>query len=680
MQSTLTDILESLKTRTYSGDRWGIGTAAQYVGAVAPLLGIDPSSAGLTPAKAFGLSNATAEAWQKELAAAASRLTYCDEQMADTDLMVKSLKDDATITKGAVLEYDCVLSSRRKDRDGDILEPKGLEVDTKMPLLWQHIQISPIGKHVNVIDQGENSLKCKFAIADTPLGRDAATLVRFGALRKSHGFKPIEFEPVEIVKTADGKQMVRGWHVKRASVLEGSLVSIPANADGNVFAVYEKEFDGICTAFGRSLLQTEVVKHWAKSFHDRRPVVVRGASLPLPPGESAQQGSAGRYVFNELAERWQDTITNKFVSAAEVGIGNGIRSKQVELNQATGTGTAASGQGQSETTEVTTTKDTMTTTPLPQAETADKTGKCPCGGDYDSTGSCPSCGHIREPAKAGKSAGDVGKTAPVSLSAGVSSLGEMVAKAGRVLSATNAAKLKAAMDAIKEVLEAAGEVGDSDDAKSNDASGKNVVTLMAQRSAGPAGVSLMQKAVTDLNQKMYGMDPYLDNSWEATQYQLSKTAGDFLKLKGYEADRWDVSLLATFAGKAIVGVRLWDDKKKSCYELDWSRTKDGAPEWNGEPKEVAIKAQVIEKFLAGVVAKSPAGGLGGESGDGSGFVTTPTVDPLPSLSDLTKQLTARILTSDGPGGMAKQSRDKINQAYETLEKSYQAAEFAEILR
>lgn len=270
---TADSILESLSLRSLA-TRWGIGTAIQYIKTVDEVF-----AKGLTsPTLAFSLAP---DVWRKELESAARRLTYCDESSNDVGYLVKSIREGADIASGAVLEYDCILSTRRKDRDGDIVEPGGMDVDQKMPLLWQHVQSQPIGKHISVVSQDENRVVCKFAIADIPLGRDAATLVKFGALRKSHGFKPIpgEFEPVEIVKTADGKQVAKGWHIRKSAVMEGSLVSIPANADANVLAVYEKSFDGLCTAYSRDLLHVDAVKHWAKEVYEKRPVVVRGAEV-----------------------------------------------------------------------------------------------------------------------------------------------------------------------------------------------------------------------------------------------------------------------------------------------------------------------------------------------------------------------------------------------------------------
>lgn len=280
MELTEQQILESLASRVLAS-RWGIGVASNYIKS---FVGCSEKN-GLCPVTALSLNP---EQWQKELQDAAQRLTFCDE-----DYETKGYSDGTGIMAGAVLEYDAVCSSRRKDRDGDVLDTKGLELDLKMPLLWQHLQLSPIGKHLTLLSQDETTWSSKFAIADTELGRDAATLTKFGALRKSIGFKPLDLSPIEIVKGADGKEYAKGWHVKKANVFEASLVSIPSNADAGVLRTYEKEFTGLCTAFSRNELHNGMVKHWAKSFYDQRPVIVPGATLKSEVIEEKQGCSCG---------------------------------------------------------------------------------------------------------------------------------------------------------------------------------------------------------------------------------------------------------------------------------------------------------------------------------------------------------------------------------------------------
>lgn len=246
------EILKHLPLRAPVG-RWGIGTASQY------LKGINATD--------FGVD---ADKWQKHLEESESRLTFCGAEFETKAFSEKELKD------GAILEFDGICSTKKKDRDGDVIDSNGLELDHKMPLLWQHAQFSPVGKHLSLIEQSETKWASKWAIADTALGRDAAILVKFGALRLSIGFKPLELEPLSIEDDGVNK-WVTGWHIKRATVVETSLVSVPANADANILRVFEKEFDGICKALPS--LKHDAVKHWAKAISDTRPVIVQGVTL-----------------------------------------------------------------------------------------------------------------------------------------------------------------------------------------------------------------------------------------------------------------------------------------------------------------------------------------------------------------------------------------------------------------
>ncbi len=131
--------------------------------------------------------------------------------------------------EGIVLTFDAVVTSKRRDRDGDVLEPAGARIDPCCPLLWQHDPTRPIGRLLDVTRQDEQAVEARFAIADTPLGREAAKLVRFGSLRISHGFQPTKFEPLDEGGEAD--PFDQGWHVLEYDVLEVSLVSIPSNVD-----------------------------------------------------------------------------------------------------------------------------------------------------------------------------------------------------------------------------------------------------------------------------------------------------------------------------------------------------------------------------------------------------------------------------------------------------------------
>jgi HK97 family phage prohead protease len=384
---TIEQLIESINSRK-AVSAYGISTAAAYVKGISPCF----EGSNLCPAKLFKL--ASPDLWAKELTDAASRLTYCNADMADPDFLSKSVRDGAGITAGSVLEYDCILSSKSKDRDGDVVHQKGgLEVDLKMPLLWQHIQVSPIGKHVALLDQDDTITKSRFAIADTELGRDAAVLVKFGALRKSIGFKPFDFSPIEIVKGADGRDVVKGWDIKKAKCMEGSLVSIPANPDTAILATYAKEFDGLATAFSRGELKHELVKHWAKGIYDLRPAQVRGADLvskDAVPGETKATLIIGgaklelsSLVATKMANDDVEGDTKKCPGCGKQHVAGKscphcAGSKSHEPSGAVG-----------------------------QAAKGEKCPKC-SGGKLDSTGSCPECGYVR--GSSGKSIGDTFKS------------------------------------------------------------------------------------------------------------------------------------------------------------------------------------------------------------------------------------------------------------------------------
>ncbi|WP_417459130.1 HK97 family phage prohead protease [Kordiimonas sp.] len=244
--------------------------ASKYLSDFAACLAGD----GGCPVKLFDLQSA--DAWTKALEVAKTTLTFHDPA---SEILTKSFSDGAEIRTGAIMEYEAILSASGKDRDGDILHPEGMRIDTKLPDLWQHIQASPTGALVEIKEQNADRLVCKFAIADTHLGRDTAALMRVGALRKSHGFMPGVNDVVEALgfqKNANGQDVPTGFRVKGCDVFEASNVSIPAHPGAEVIALYEKEFDGVCTLFGQKEFEFDAVNRWAKSVYDARPVQGKG--------------------------------------------------------------------------------------------------------------------------------------------------------------------------------------------------------------------------------------------------------------------------------------------------------------------------------------------------------------------------------------------------------------------
>ena len=232
---------------------FGLGTAGQYADALKAAEGRLVWSGGAALG-GVSLKAALPRVW----AAADAKELLDGEPYAADDF--KAAKGG---TPGAVMEFDAVVTSTRKDRDRDVLESSGAELDERMPLLWQHIPVAPIGKMVKPLGQSSKRVTARFAVADTPLGNDGAQLVEFGALRISHGFIPTEFERLKPEKGEE--EWMAGWHVTKFKVVETSLVSVPSNEDA------------VILAFSRSKLHHPLVKAWATALWEKTPATVRVA-------------------------------------------------------------------------------------------------------------------------------------------------------------------------------------------------------------------------------------------------------------------------------------------------------------------------------------------------------------------------------------------------------------------
>ena len=266
MPPELLRLLEDIRTRNLTAG--GIATAEWYLKQVSGCFTGD-----FCPVSAFG--DETAPLWAKELELAGQRLTYAEQQTKDAIAAVVKSISESDISDGFILKYDTVLTTKAVDRDGDIVEPIGLNIDPNAPLLWNHAQLQPIGKMLAVKEQNEDHAVVTCGIADTTLGRDAAVLTKAGALRTSHGFKAGDFSPRQIIKGSDGQERVAGWHIKTGDTMEVSRVSIPANPGAVDVALYEKSFeqelDAVRTEFGRKSLHHPVVLAWAQKHYDARP-------------------------------------------------------------------------------------------------------------------------------------------------------------------------------------------------------------------------------------------------------------------------------------------------------------------------------------------------------------------------------------------------------------------------
>lgn len=222
----------------------GISTAAPFLRELSGCLG------GVCPSKI--LSNVSPEQWATHLKEAESRLVYGDDNMDLVGVWTRA-QDGNALPPHTIASFPAIITTTRQDRDGDVLETKGADLDPSAPLLWQHLSTEPIGRLLAEGKRTSKSLSGLFSIASTALGQDAALLAEHGALRISHGFLPDEFEPL------DEKDIYSGYRVLKFKILEVSLVSVPSNPDA------------VITNFSRDKLHHPLVKAWAGAKFDARP-------------------------------------------------------------------------------------------------------------------------------------------------------------------------------------------------------------------------------------------------------------------------------------------------------------------------------------------------------------------------------------------------------------------------
>jgi len=177
------------------------------------------------------------------------KLAFSCDKMVVGDFATKG----AALTPGSIMDFDAIITATTMDRDKDVLESAGAVLDPMCPFLLFHDPNMPCGKLVSKTQHTRQFLAGRFSICDTELGRDAATLIEFGALRISHGFEPDEYEPLK-----EGR-----WHITKFHVLEVSGVPVPSNTSA------------IITAFSRNKLHSPFVKSFGRKLFESRPAMVQ---------------------------------------------------------------------------------------------------------------------------------------------------------------------------------------------------------------------------------------------------------------------------------------------------------------------------------------------------------------------------------------------------------------------
>lgn len=263
-------IADILKSRTpLSSFGYGLSTAEPYVRGVlksAPACNQD-----------FNVTDP--EAMIKE---AARKLTFASPDMVVEEKATSGFKDlvpdGVKIPDNTLMVIRHVLTSTKEDRDGDVLETKGADLDPKSPLLWQHMHTMPIGKVLGEVGRTRNKLTVASAIIElgNPIAADAAKLVEADVLRFSHGFRAVDWEE----RKDESGNITGGFLIKQFEIMEASLVSVPSNTDA--------EIQAFATAKMHSDFFKAIQKSYMQGIMESKPAQVRGTAIGDDVPESAK--------------------------------------------------------------------------------------------------------------------------------------------------------------------------------------------------------------------------------------------------------------------------------------------------------------------------------------------------------------------------------------------------------
>lgn len=272
-----TDLLTLIKSRQdqEAEFNYGIQTADRYVSTLATCVGSD---------LCYRYGSTKSASFNDALKRAGRTLTYSNPDMQVKDVYSEKMPDGIEIPKHALMVFKHILTTPRKDRDGDILRTKGARPDPAMLMLWQHVHTLPIGKSLGVAEHNEKQLVMYSAIVDVnELAQDAAVMIANKMGRFSHGFKALEFSAIKEGKAVPGKTTgEKGFDVTRFEIMEESLVSVPANVDAETLEVYldliegEKLTSSIMKSYGRSLRTTRSARFPGMSLDEKHATEEKG--------------------------------------------------------------------------------------------------------------------------------------------------------------------------------------------------------------------------------------------------------------------------------------------------------------------------------------------------------------------------------------------------------------------
>lgn len=287
-------LLEAIKARGQKQTSWGHGilTADRYVRTLSDCVGSEMCSR---------FAAAKDANFEDVLRKASETLVYSNEDMGletestahleakgavpqasliGVDFKASDSEAGLELPKNTLVVFKHVLTSPRKDRDGDQLRTEGALPDPKMLLLWQHVHTLPIGKMLGILEHTEKRLVPVSAIIDmNALCHDAAVMVENDMARFSHGFRALEYE---MFKDSSG------FDIKKFEIMEESLVSIPSNVDANT----EEILLGLIES---GKLTSDMMKAAGARIREQRPkqftgVNVDGKAIPEPAAPACQCG------------------------------------------------------------------------------------------------------------------------------------------------------------------------------------------------------------------------------------------------------------------------------------------------------------------------------------------------------------------------------------------------------
>jgi len=149
------------------------------------------------------------------------------------------------IDDGSGVNFEGYLSTYgNTDRDGDVFETGAFSDSVKSkstaPLCYNHDRNSVIGK-LDLSEDGRGLyVKGSLNMTDEK-AKNIYELMKMGALDSmSVGFSVDSYEPVDV------QRPFGGWKIKKATVYEGSIVTVPANDQAVITAVklLEDDTDG----------------------------------------------------------------------------------------------------------------------------------------------------------------------------------------------------------------------------------------------------------------------------------------------------------------------------------------------------------------------------------------------------------------------------------------------------